>query len=151
MEPGISTSVKTVRTSPLFQYRNGLDPGAGLDNVKAGILDDRGGGPPQQDFVFDDEHDRPAARMMLHGVPISLNAQDCVYRPASPRRCASPVLCRISDKGNAALQMGETALCSGNRENCPSFFQGPSGGTADAGETDVDAIVRNRTYRTGLI
>jgi len=50
----------------LFEYRNGFDPGAGLDNVKAGLLDDRDGGPPKQDLVLDDEHDRSAACMMLH-------------------------------------------------------------------------------------
>jgi len=31
----------------LFKQRHGLDPGSGLDHVKTGLLDDRGGGPSE--------------------------------------------------------------------------------------------------------
>ena len=30
-----------------FEHRNGLDSGPRLDNVKAGLLDDRDGAPPE--------------------------------------------------------------------------------------------------------
>ena len=97
----------------LFEHRNGFDPGPGLDNVKAGALDDRGGGPPQQDLVLDDEHDRAAARAM-HDFPTSLRMPRVRFGTCVLARVrVTQFLCRIPDKGGAHFQIGNPALCSG--------------------------------------
>jgi hypothetical protein len=81
----------------LFEYRDGFDCAAGLDNVKPRLLEGFGDRPPQQNLILDNEHEGSSAGWMLHDVASSAISQNAPVCPLSRADALHPVA-RIPDK-----------------------------------------------------